>query len=251
MPNDQPEYHQLVEKEMSFLDHLEELRWRIVKAAGAILVAAIAAAFFSDFLVKVVLMQPLLKVGLKAQVLTPYGIMLLYMQTVLVAGLIIAMPYVLWQLWQFIAPGLLPNERKYASWIVFFTSLCFLSGITFAYYVLVPTALKFFSEFGTDTFQLNVSADNYISFLLSLILGAGLVFELPMVSYFLSKIGILTPAFMRKYRRHAIVVILIISAIVTPTPDVITQSLLAAPMIFLYEISIFISKYAQKKKIQE
>lgn len=251
MPNDQPQIEDGREKEMSFLDHLEELRWRIIKATIAVLIAAIAAAFFSDFLVKVVLMEPLLKVGLKAQVLTPYGIMLLYMQTVLVAGLIIAMPYVLWQLWQFIAPGLLPNERKYASLIVFFTSLCFLTGIVFAYYILVPTALKFFSEFGTDTFQLNVSADNYISFLLSLILGAGVVFELPMISYFLSKIGLLTPAFMRKYRRHAIVVILIISAVVTPTPDIVTQSLLAAPMILLYEVSIYISKVSQRKPVKD
>ena len=243
MPNDQEQ-----EKEMSFFDHLEELRWRVVKAVIAVLIAAAGCAFFSDFLVKVVLMKPLLNVGLKAQVLTPYGIMLLYMEVVLVAGLIIAMPFVLYQLWQFIAPGLLPTERKYVWWIIFFTSLCFLSGVIFAYFVLIPTALKFFAGFGTDTFELNVSADNYISFLLSLILGAGLVFELPMVSYFLSKLGLLTPAFMRKYRRHAIVGILIISAVVTPTPDIITQSLLAAPMIFLYEISIFISKYAQKEK---
>lgn len=247
MANDQPLLDEVNDQEMSFLDHLEELRWRIVKAVSAVLIAAIGAAYFSDFLVKIVLMGPLLKVGLKAQVLTPYGIMLLYMQVVLSAGLIIAMPFVLYQLWQFIAPGLLPTERKYAWWIVFFTSLCFAMGIAFGYFVLVPTALKFFSEFGTDTFQLNVSADNYISFMLSLIIGAGVVFELPMVSYFLSKLGLLTPKFMRKYRRHAIVVILIISAVVTPTPDIITQSLLAAPMIFLYEISIFISKYAQKK----
>lgn len=233
---------------MSFFDHLEELRWRVVKAVIAVLIAAAGCAFFSDFLVKTVLMKPLLTVGLKAQVLTPYGIMLLYMEVVLVAGLIIAMPFVLYQLWQFIAPGLLPTERKYVWWIIFFTSICFLSGVVFAYFVLIPTALKFFAGFGTDTFELNVSADNYISFLLSLILGAGLVFELPMVSYFLSKLGLLTPAFMRKYRRHAIVGILIISAVVTPTPDIITQSLLAAPMIFLYEISIFISKYAQKEK---
>jgi sec-independent protein translocase protein TatC len=243
MPNDQVQ-----EKEMSFFDHLEELRWRIVKAVIAVLIAAAGCAFFSDFLVKTVLMKPLLNVGLKAQVLTPYGIMLLYMEVVLVAGLIIAMPILLYQLWQFIAPGLLPTERKYVWWIIFFTSLCFLSGVVFAYFVLIPTALQFFAGFGTDTFALNVSADNYISFLLSLILGAGLVFELPMISYFLSKLGLLTPVFMRKYRRHAVVGILIISAVVTPTPDIITQSLLAAPMIFLYEISIFISKYAQKEK---
>ncbi len=245
MPNDQP---LLDQHEMSFIDHLEELRVRIVKAVLAVLVAAIGSAFFSDFLVKEVLMSPLLKVGLKAQVLTPYGIVLIYMQVVVTAAVIIAMPVILYQAWQFIAPGLMPSERKYAWWIVFFTTFCFLGGIVFGYFVLMPTALAFFAAFGTDTFALNVSVDNYISFMLSLILGAGLVFELPMISYFLSKIGLLTPQFMRKYRKHAIVAILIISALVTPTPDVLTQTLLAAPMILLYEVSIFISKIVQHNK---
>jgi len=247
MPKDQPKYG---EKEMSFLDHLEELRQRILKAIFAVLCGAIAAAFFSDFLVEEALLGPLLKVGLKAQVLTPYGIMLTYMQVIVVAGIIIAMPVILFQAWQFVAPGLMPNERKYAWWIVFFTSFCFLAGIVFAYFVLVPTALTFFSTFKTDIFQLNIAINEYISFMLSLILGAGLVFELPMVTYFLSKIGLLTPSFMRKYRRHSIVVILIISAVVTPTPDALTQTLLAAPMIILYEVSIFISKVAQRKSAE-
>lgn len=244
MPNDQKHAD---EREMGFLDHLEELRWRILKAVVSVLVCSIVAAFFSEFLVKQVVLGPLLAVGLKAQVLTPYGIVLTYMQVVIVAGIIGAMPVLLYQLWQFVAPGLLPNERKYAWWIVFFTSFCFLAGIAFAYFILVPTALKFFSTFGTDIFELNIAINEYISFMLSLILGAGLVFELPMITYFLTKIGLLNPAFMRKYRRHAIVAILIISAIVTPTPDILTQSLLAAPMILLYEISIFISKFAQRK----
>lgn len=247
MPSKQPRYE---EKEMSFLEHLEELRWRILKAVLSVLVGAILAAFYSDFLVEQVLLGPLLNVGLKPQVLQPYGIMLTYMQVVLVAGIILSMPVILYQLWQFVAPGLMPHERKYAWWIVFFTSFCFLAGIAFAYFILVPTALKFFSAFGTDIFELNIAINEYISFILSLILGAGLVFELPMVTYFLSKIGLLSPAFMRKYRRHAIVGILIISAVVTPTPDILTQTLLAAPMILLYEISIFISKIAQKKSAE-
>jgi sec-independent protein translocase protein TatC len=244
MPNDQPLN---TETDMSFLDHLEELRWRIMKALIAVVIGMIVAAFFADFLVKEVVLGPLLKVGLKSQVLTPYGIVLTYMQVFIVTGIIGAMPVLLYQLWQFIAPGLLPNERKYAWWIVFFTSICFLSGIAFAYFILVPTALTFFSTFGTDVFELNIAINEYISFLLSLILGAGLVFELPMITYFLTKIGLLTPAFMRKYRRHSIVGILIISAVVTPTPDILTQTLLAAPMILLYEVSIFISKFAQRK----
>jgi sec-independent protein translocase protein TatC len=234
-------------KEMSFFDHLEELRWRIIKALIALVVSSVACAFFADFLVQDVLLGPLRAVHLKIQVLTPYGIMLLYMEVILFGALIISMPYILYQFWAFIAPGLMPHERIYARWIVFFTSLCFFSGVAFSYFVLVPTALAFFSTFGTQNIELNIASDRYVSFLLSLILGAGLIFELPMVSYFLSKIGMLTPAFMRKYRRHAIVVILIISALVTPTPDMLTQSLLAAPMIILYEVSIIISKFAQKK----
>ncbi|MFA6457690.1 MAG: twin-arginine translocase subunit TatC [Bacteroidota bacterium] len=248
MPNDQPK---LDEREMGFLDHLEELRQRILIAVLSVLVVSIVAAFYADFLVKDLLLGPLLAVGLKAQVLTPYGIMLTYMQVVVVMGIIGAMPIILYQLWKFVAPGLMPNERKYASSIVFFTSLCFLTGILFAYFVLVPTALKFFSTFGTDVFTLNIAINEYISFMLSLILGAGLVFELPMITYFLTKIGIINPAMMRKYRRHSIVGILIISAIVTPTPDIMTQSLLAAPMILLYEISIFISMLAKKKTTRE
>ncbi|HLP16505.1 MAG TPA: twin-arginine translocase subunit TatC [Bacteroidota bacterium] len=234
-------------RDMSFLDHLEELRWRIIKAVGALVVVAIVAGFFADFLVQDVLLGPLRTVHLKVQVLTPYGIMLLYMEVVLFAALIGAMPVILYQLWAFIAPGLMPNERQYASRIVFFTSVCFLGGVAFGYFILVPTALAFFAGFGTQSIELNIAADRYISFILSMILGAGLVFELPMVTFFLAKFGIVTPAFMRKYRRHAIILILIVAAVVTPTPDIITQSLLAGPMYLLYELSIFIAAVAQKK----
>ena len=236
---------------MSFLDHLEELRWRIVKALLAVIVACIGAAFYADFLVQTVLLGPLRTARLKIQVLTPYGIMLMYMEVVFFAAIIVAMPVILYQLWRFIAPGLMPTERKYAWWIVFFTTFCFLSGVAFSYFILVPTALTFFAGFGTQNIDLNIAADRYISFVLSLVLGAGLVFELPMIAFFLTKIGLLSPAFMRKYRRHAIVVIQIIAAVVTPTPDMVTQSLLAAPMILLYEVGILVSKFAQKKPSPE
>lgn len=235
-------------KEMSFLDHLEELRWHIVKAAIGVLVGTVACAVYADFIVQKVLMYPLTSVGLKAQVLAPYGIVLLYMQAVLICGIILSMPNTLYWLWKFVVPGLLPNERRYISAMVVFTSFCFFAGVAFGYFVLLPTALKFFSEFGTEHISLNVSIDRYVSFVLSLILGSGLVFELPMVSYFLSKLGILTPPFMRHYRRHAIVVILVIAAIVTPTPDIVTQILLAAPMFLLYEVSIFVSVLVHRKK---
>jgi len=234
------------QKEMSFLEHLDELRSKIIKALLGILAGTILCVFFADFIVQNILLHPLRSVGLKAQVLSPYGIVMLYMESVLVCGIILSMPYTIYCLWTFVAPGLLPKERRYISRIVFFTSICFFSGVIFGYYILLPGALNFFASFGTQNIDLNVALDQYVSFMLTLLLGAGLVFELPMASYFLSKMGILTPGFMRKFRRHAIVVIFIISAVVTPTPDMVTQTLLALPMILLYEVSIFVSKYSQK-----
>jgi sec-independent protein translocase protein TatC len=238
-------------KEMSFLDHLEELRWHIVKALIGWLLATAVCAVYAEFIVNSILLGPLEKVGLKAQVLAPYGIVLLYMQTVLICGFILSMPNTLYWLWRFVSPGLLPKERRYISLLVGFTTLCFFAGVSFGYFVLIPTALEFFATFGTDKIQLNISIDRYVSFVLALIVGAGLVFELPMVSYILSRMGILTPAFMRHYRRHSIVAILIIAAAVTPTPDIVTQLLLAVPMILLYEVSILISSIVQRKKEEE
>lgn len=237
--------------EMSFLEHLEDLRWHIIKALVGLLLATIVCGIYSDFIVQDLLMKPLKSAGLKAQVLAPYGIILLYMQTVLICGLIVSMPNTLYWLWKFVAPGLLPKERRYVARIVFLTSLCFFAGVGFSYFILLPTSLKFFSQFGTQTIDLNISVDHYVSFILTLVLGAGLVFELPMVSWFLTKIGFLTPEFMRQYRRHSIVVILIISALVTPTPDPLTQLMLAVPMLLLYETSIFVSKLALKKSEEE
>lgn len=236
------------QREMSFLDHLEELRWHIVKAAIGLVVAMALCGFFVEFIVQKVLLAPLLAVGLKAQVLAPYGIVMLYIQAVLVCGLVLSMPNTLYWLWKFIAPGLMPTERRYVSGIVGSTSFFFFSGCAFGYFVLIPTALTFFAGFGTANIALNIAVDRYISFLLALVLGSGLVFELPMLTYFLAKLGIVSADFMRKYRRHAYVVILLIAAVVTPTPDMVTQLLMAAPMFVLYELSIFIAKFVYKKK---
>jgi sec-independent protein translocase protein TatC len=236
------------QKEMSFLDHLEELRWHIVKSVVGLALAMILCGIFAEFIVQKVLLAPLLAVGLKAQVLAPYGIVMLYIQAVLVSGLVLSMPNTLYWLWKFIAPGLMPNERRYVSGIVGSTSFFFFAGCAFGYFVLVPTALTFFANFGTENISLNIAVDRYITFLLALVLGTGLVFELPMVAYFLAKLGIISADFMRKYRRHAYVVILLIAGIVTPTPDMVTQLLMASPMFVLYELSIFIVKFVYKKK---
>jgi sec-independent protein translocase protein TatC len=234
------------QKEMSFLEHLEELRSQIIKALIGILIGTTLCIFFADLIVQQILLGPLKSVGIKSQVLSPYGIVLLYTEAIFICGIILSMPYTIYCLWKFIVPGLLPNERHFISRIVFFTSFCFFSGVAFGYFVLLPAALEFFSNFKTESIDLNPAIDRYVSFVLALILGAGLVFELPMISFFLSKMGFLTPAFMRKYRKHAIVTILIISAIVTPTPDMVTQTLLAMPMFLLYEVSILVSKFSQR-----
>jgi sec-independent protein translocase protein TatC len=239
------------QKEMSFLDHLEELRWHVVKALVGLAVGMILCGVFAEFIVQKVLLAPLLAVGLKAQVLAPYGIVMLYIQAALVGGFILSMPNTLYWLWKFIAPGLMPNERRYVSGIVGWTSFLFFAGCAFGYFVLVPTALTFFAGFGTENISLNIAVDRYITFLLALVLGTGLVFELPMLSYFLAKLGIMSAAFMRKYRRHAYVVILLIAGIVTPTPDMVTQLLMASPMFVLYEVSIFIAKFVYKKREKE
>jgi len=238
------------EKEMTFLDHLEELRWRLVKAVIGLLIATIICGFFSDFIVNDLIIRPSRTTNPPLMLINtvPYGQITFYMVVILMSGLIVSSPWILFQIWKFIEPGLLPKERKYISGIVTFTSICFLSGVAFAYFIMLPYMLQFFATFGTSGIQNMISIGEYISFVLQLILISGLIFELPMVSYFLSRFGILTPKFMRKYRRHAIVAILIIAAVVTPTTDPFTMGVFSIPMLLLYEISIVISSIAKKKR---
>jgi len=238
------------ENGMTFLDHLEELRWRIVKAVIGVLVATIICGIFSDWIVNVAILRPstLTNPPLTLINTVPYGQITFYMIVILVAGIIVSSPWILYQVWKFIQPGLMPNERKYISGIVFFTTLCFLSGIAFAYFIMMPYMLQFFATFGTTSIHNMISVSEYIDFVLQLILISGLIFELPMVSYFLSRFGIITPKFMRKYRRHAIVVILFIAAVVTPTTDPFTMGVFSLPMLLLYELSIWISAVAKRKR---
>jgi sec-independent protein translocase protein TatC len=245
------------EKEMTFFDHLEELRWRIIKVFIGVVMGAIICWVFIDWLVNNVLLLPVFRINAQnlngpqfiLQNLRPFGQVVLYMEIGIVGGIIISLPNVFYQLWKFIAPGLLPRERRYISKIVAFSTLCFLSGISFAYFLMLPMALKFFAGFGSPQIENNIAIDEYMSFIISLMLGAGVVFELPMVSWFLAKLGILTPQFMRKYRRHAIIIILFLAAILTPGTDPISQILLAIPLMLLYEISIWIAKVASKPKL--
>ncbi len=238
------------DKEMSFFEHLEELRWRIIKSVLGLLVAVVICGVYSDFIVNVIVLRPsrLTTPPLNLINTIPYGQITFYMTVVLFGGLILTSPWILYQLWQFVRPGLLPKEQKYVSSIVTYTTLCFLSGVAFAYFLMLPYMLQFFATFGSSGIQNWISIDEYISFVLQLILLSGLIFELPMISYFLARFGIVTPAFMRHYRRHAIVVILIIAAVVTPTTDPFTMTIFAIPMVVLYEISIGVAKVAKRKR---
>jgi sec-independent protein translocase protein TatC len=235
------------EVEMTFLDHLEELRWRIIYALLGLIAGTIIAFVFIDFFIDKILLLPARHANFKLQNLRPFGQLFLYFQVALIIGLIISFPNIVYQLWKFIAPALKQNEKKYIKWIVLYTTVCFLCGVTFAYYLMLPLTLKFAAAFGSQDIANNFSVDEYLSIVLSIIIAAGLVFELPMLSFFLSKIGLLTPKFMRKYRRHAIVIILIAAAFLSPGTDPVSQIMLAIPLVLLYEISIFVSKIFQKK----
>ena len=238
------------EKEMSFLDHLEELRIRIIRAVLGLLVATIICGLFSDWIINEAILRPSRSTNPPLTLINtiPYGQITFYMVVIIVAGIILCSPWILYQLWKFIQPGLLMKEQKYIWWIVFFTTFCFLAGVAFAYFIMLPYMLQFFSTFGTAGITNMISITEYMSFVLQLILISGLIFELPMVSYFLARLGILTPRFMRRFRRHAVVVILILAAIVTPTTDPFTMGVFALPMLLLYELSIGIAAIAKRKR---
>jgi sec-independent protein translocase protein TatC len=259
----EPDNHRAIEKtagnsamepgddgEMNVIGHLEEIRSRLIKSGMALLLVTALCTIKSDFLVNEILIGPLVRSskGLVLQNLVPYGQISLYLQVVFFSGFIISFPFIAWQIWQFVAPGLHENERKAGRFSILFISLSFFTGIAFGYFVFLPITLQFFAGFGTPLIKNNISVQDYVSFFIGALLTAGLVFELPFISYILSKIGLLTPAFMRFYRKHAIVVLLIIAAVVTPSTDLVTQLVIGLPMILLYEVSILISAHVNRQK---
>lgn len=235
------------ELEMSFLDHLEELRWRLIYSLIGLVAGTAVSWIFIDTLVDKILLKPARDTGAQLQNLKPFGQLFLYMEVAIIAGVILSLPNLFYQFWRFLSPALRKRERKYITSIVIFSTLCFLCGVLFAYFVMLPFTLKFAVQFGSTAIKNEFAIDEYLSIIFSIMLGAGLVFELPMISFFLTKIGILTPGFMRKYRRHAIVIIFILAAVLTPGTDPVSQIVLAVPLFLLYEISIIISKFAAKK----
>ncbi len=260
---------------MSFLDHLEELRWHIIRSLIAICVLAIAAFFMKSFIFGKLILGPskpdfityemFCKLGQltnsdafcidelpfiiqNRKITAQFTIHITYS---LVAGLILAFPYVFWELWSFISPGLYDNERKVSRGAVFSVSLLFALGVLFGYYVVTPISINFLTNYQLDpSIQNEIDLTSYVSTILMMVLACAIMFQLPVVIFFLTSAGLVTPDILKTYRKHSIIVILIISAVITP-PDVISQILVAIPIMILYEFGIWISKMIYKKRQQE
>ena len=236
------------EKVMPFLDHLEELRQRLLKSIFSIMIFSIAAYFFSKQIMKILLL-PYPKAE-KLIFLSPTEGFITYIKISVFIGIIVSLPVIFYQLWKFVAPGLYKKEKKYVPMIVFFSTLFFLTGALFCYFIIIPYGLKFLLGFGTDQLEPNIQIKEYLKFVTLLILVFGIIFELPLLSYFLTKMELITPEFIRAKRRYGIVLIFILAAILTP-PDVVTQLFLAGPLIILYEISIWVSKVVMVRKAKQ
>lgn len=248
VPEREGSEHNPGDKEQGFFEHLEELRQRIFKALLAVLAGCAIAGFYVNEIMHWILLKPATDAKLELQNLRPFGQPFLYFKVVFASGFVMAFPFMLQQLWRFVAPGLYTNERRWAGKITLFTTFCFLLGISFAYFVMLPAMLQFSASFGSPAIKNIIDVNEYFSFIIMTVLGAGLIFELPMITFVLASIGLVTPKMMRTYRRHAIVAILVIAAILTPSPDPINQLIFACPLYVLYEISILIAAAAAKKR---
>ena len=225
--------------DMAFIDHLEELRWRILKSLGSILVMAVLTFNFADYLVYM-LTAPADNRGIGLQTLTPQGMFILKWNLAIIGGFILSIPVITIQIWKFVSPGLYNRERKILLPLIITVFLCFILGAIFAYMVILPFSLNFFASMVTENVQNNFSINYYFSFVLALIIGSGVIFEMPVASFLFSSIGIITPNFLRRFRREAIMVTVVLSAIITP-PDPISLIIMSIPMVILYEISILVS----------
>lgn len=261
--------------EMSFLDHLEELRWHLIRSTLAVLVIAFFAFIYKDFIFDIIFApkrgdfftyRMFCEIGryfgmesdfctkqlpFTIQNRTMAGQFSAHIWTSIWAGVIIAFPYIVYELWKFIRPGLYESERKLASGFISVASVLFLLGVLFGYYLIAPLSINFLGSYSISPEVVNqIDISSYVSVVRSSVISCGLMFELPIIIYFLTKLGLVTPSFLRRYRRHALVVILIIAAIITP-PDVSSQIIVSIPIMILYEISIYISQYVIKKQEKE
>jgi sec-independent protein translocase protein TatC len=259
--------------EMSFLDHLEELRWLLVRSTAAICIMAFVTYFISDYLFDVIILGPtrptfftyrwfcdlshqlgfadsicITELNFIIQNTEMEGQVNIFVWMCILAGFILSFPYILWELWKFISPALYEKERKNAKVFIFTSSLLFFLGVLFGYYVVIPMSVNFVATFSVSDVVINqFTLESYMGMVKTSVLASGLFFELPIIIYFLTKLGLVTPDFLRKYWKYAVIIILIIAAIVTP-PDVVSQTIVAIPMLIIYEVSILISKIVYKNK---
>ena len=262
--------------EMSFLDHLEELRWHLIRATLAVVVAGIFAFIAKEFIFDIVLLGPKQPDFITYQILcdvaksvgldesfcyteipfsiqnrTMSGQFSIHMWTAITAGFIIAFPYILYEFWRFIAPALHENERKASRGFIIIASLLFFIGVLFGYYVISPLSINFLGSYQVSEEVVNeIDLSSYMGLIRASALASGIVFELPIIIFLLTKIGLVTPQILKQYRKFALVGILIVSAIITP-PDIASQIIVAIPVLILYEISIFISRMVLKKERKE
>ncbi len=260
--------------EMSFWAHIDALRGHLFRSAIVVVTLSVVLFCFPEFLFDTIIFGPLkedfatykafcslshmLHLGddlcfghytFKLQSLGLSDQFTSQMWIAFIGGLIIGSPYVLWEVWKFIKPALKEKEKKASSFFIISATLLFVIGVCFSYYVIAPLMINFLGNYKVSNMvENNFTMDSYISTVTTLTLSAGLIFELPILVYFLTKFGLLTPQFMRKYRKHAVVVILIVAGVITPSPDVTSQLLVAFPLYFLYEASIFVSYFVMKKK---
>ena len=261
------------EKEMAFLDHLEELRWHVVRSVAAIFIMMILAFVFTGFIFDEIIFAPseptfitfrwlcrlgeitgvdglcVTEIPMKLQSRFLMGQFTMQLTSSFVIGLCVAFPYVVWELWRFVSPGLYNREKKGSRGAVFYVSFLFLLGIAFGYFILSPMTIAFLANYTiSDKIANEFDITSYVSTITALVLGSGLLFQLPVVIFFLTKVGIVTPKFLRHYRKHAVVIILITGAIITQSPDPLSQSLISVPLYILYEISIWISAMELRRK---
>ncbi|MBT4869129.1 MAG: twin-arginine translocase subunit TatC [Polaribacter sp.] len=261
------------EKEMSFLGHLEELRWHLVRSASVVLIFGIFLFIFqkevyenfllahrkSDFITYQLfcdffnlfgLDSSFCRVSFKDNLISlkPTQQLMNSIWSSFILGIILSFPYLLWELWKFISPGLTLKEVRNSRGFIFVASLLFFLGIAFSFYIIAPISIHFLYNYQiTDLIQNNFTMDSHIGLVTNMLLGVSILFELPVLVFFLTKIGLITPAFLKKYRKHALVVVLIVAAIITP-PDVASQIIVAIPIVILYEVSIKVSKIVIKKQ---
>lgn len=241
------------DERMPFMQHLEELRRRLIICAIAIAIGFGICYFFKERIFDV-LMSPLIEAlppeqGKKLIYTAPHEAFITYLKVAFLAGLGLAVPVILFQFWYFVAPGLYEHEKRYVLPIVFLSSLFFLGGALFGYFIVFPYGFDFFVSFADDFITPMISTREYLSFAVRLLLAFGIIFELPILTFFLTKLGLVTSTFLRRWRKYAIVLVFAIAAALTP-PDVFTQSLMALPLIVLYEASVWIAHIFGRKETE-